>query len=349
MHFSFPFKQSHTHPSPSLATLNFDCCSINMSRFNDEWVIDRTLFEYVNGGSCACCGFNYFLPNGVDGLIQSMSDLETDAATQEISASANSPWPPELRQQIWADRLRLRHKLKQTLSKYRTFWNEHGEAFSQWCHHDLDVMAWKKILQLPRSELSELLRTQYNIHSAFRVVLDAIMEQVACFKLTNYPCDARGSSSESEFEKNLMFDRRGGFTLPIADATGVVNEHVVQIWLDRCKSLGGPKLLDRGPSTTRGRSKSDGDDENDDEQQDDDESGGADDGAGQQQSTNNSSQPNHGFRSDRRLIRLLIARYWADVLIQKFLSSRQTTDVVAEECTGSNNQIKAAAEAAGVH
>lgn len=293
-----------------------------MPRFNDEWVIDRTLFEYVNGGSCACCGFNYFLPSGIDGLIQSMSDLETDAASQEISAGANSPWPPELRQQIWADRLRLRHKLKQNMPQYRTFWKEHGDDFTQWCH-ELDGISWKKMLQLPRSELSEILRTQYNIHSAFRVVLDVIMEQVASFKLTCYPADARGSSSESNFERILMFDRRGGFTLPMVNSDGSLSAETLEIWLERFKTLGGPKLLDRGPSKTKGCTTSNGDDGDGD-----DEDGGADDAAAPSRTN---SEPNHGFRSDRRLIRLLIARYWADALIQKFQSTRATIETIVEE------------------
>ena len=57
-----------------------------MPRFLDNWVVDRTMFEYVSGGTCACCGFPHLYPNGVTGLINSISDLETDAAQAEVSA-----------------------------------------------------------------------------------------------------------------------------------------------------------------------------------------------------------------------------------------------------------------------
>ena len=82
-----------------------------MPRFSDQWVVDRTLFEFATGGSCACCGFSHlFLPNGLKGLIDEVSDLETDAANNEFEAAQKSPWPPTMRDQVWADRVRLRHE-----------------------------------------------------------------------------------------------------------------------------------------------------------------------------------------------------------------------------------------------
>ena len=37
------------------------------------------------------------------------------------------------------------------------------------------------------------------------------------------------------------------------------------------------------------------------------------------------------FRSDRRVIRLFIARYWADRLIEKYNQKRKTDDPVGDE------------------
>lgn len=274
-----------------------------MPKFSDNWVVDRTMFEFVNGGSCACCSFPNLYPDGVAGMINAISDLETDAAQAEIKAAERSPWPPDMREQVWSDRVRLRHKLKKEMRAYQSFWEDEGEQFQDWIRNDLQPKQLRKMLQIPRSEVTERLKGKYNIHSAFGTVLCAVIEQVAHFKDTKYPVDARGDT-EVAFEQNLVFDRRGGFTMRISDKDGNYKENVLQIWFDRMKSLGGPKLLGRAKKTS---------------DTDDDEEGGADDAA---QDDDGGAGPS--FRSDRRIIRLLIARYWADSLMQKYKIEKQT-------------------------
>jgi len=40
-----------------------------MPRFTDKWVLDKCMFDYVQGGSCACCGFTHlFNPGGIEGV-----------------------------------------------------------------------------------------------------------------------------------------------------------------------------------------------------------------------------------------------------------------------------------------
>jgi hypothetical protein len=257
-----------------------------MPRFTDEWVVDRTVFEFVNGGSCACCGFSHFFPN-VDSMITAISDLETDAAQAEIAA--HSPWPPEMREQVWADRVRLRQKMKQEMQVYQTFWDQHSKEFSEWCLTNPKKL--KQILQMPRSEVMEKMKTKYGIHSAFGIVVCTVTEQVANYSLTGYPTDAVGET-ETAFEESLVFDRRGGFTMKIVGKDASINEDTLQILLNRIQSLGGPKLLERGAS------KSD--------------EGEADDGIQE-------GQKGPSFRSDRRIVRLLVARHWADLLRNKYL------------------------------
>jgi hypothetical protein len=273
-----------------------------MPRFSDEWVVDRTLFDFVNGGSCACCGMANFFPDGVNGMINAISDLETDAADSEIKALQNCPWPPDMREQVWGDRIRLRHKLKKEIPLYREFWKQHGADFSDWCR-SLPPSTLKKVLQMPRSEVTDRVHSKYNIHSAFAVVLTAVVEQVAHFDATKYPPDARGTE-EIEFEKLVSWDRRGGFTMKVCNAKGELVPDVLQSWLNRMESLGGPKLLDRGVSKS---------------QTDDEDEGGADDA---QEREAGKSGPS--FRADRRIVRLLIARYWADALIKKYTEDKGT-------------------------
>jgi hypothetical protein len=263
-----------------------------MPKFLDQWVVDRTLFEYVSGGSCACCGRGFFLPDGVEGMIRGISDLETDAANAEIKAAEQSPWPSEMREQVWSDRVRLRYKLKQEMVKYAKFWLEQKPSFESWMF-SMEPTKLKMLFQMPRSEVLDCVTSHYGIHSAFVAVLTSVVEQVVHFGDTKYPTDGRGDS-EINFEKALIYDRRGGFTLAIVDREGNRNERIIRIWLDRMSTLGGPTLLERTPKGVT-------------------DSGGADDAEDQKENS-----PKPSFRMDRRVIRLLIARLWADKLLDMY-------------------------------
>jgi len=295
-----------------------------MPRFNDRWVVDKTMFEFAMGGSCACCGLASFLPNGTAGVINAMSDLETDAANNEIAALDNSPWPTDMRNQVWADRLRLRLLLKKEMKQIDEFNAEHFKKFKYWCYSQ-SPRRLRKILQLPRSSITETLGSQYNIHSehAFAIVLCAVVEQVANFSKTEYKMDGRGvDSGEVEFEENLLFDRRGGFTMDIVhEDDGSLNEAVLEVLLKRFQSLGGPKLLDRNPRTTvhTGDNEGGGDDNvNDDDDEEKNEDG-------------YKKKPEPSFRLDRRIARLLISRIWYDQLKKIYLADVQQSSSSQEK------------------
>jgi hypothetical protein len=82
------------------------------------------------------------------------------------------------------------------------------------------------------------------------------------------------------------------------------------------KSLGGPKLLDRGlkKDSTTMTMNPDCDDDDDDEEE-----GEADGG----NVADRKEKDGASFRSDRRIVRLLIARYWADNLIARYKASKE--------------------------
>jgi len=251
------------------------------------------------------------MPGGVDDLIKAVSDLETDAANAEIRANSTSPWPSNMREEVWSDRVRLRHKMKKEMNNYKEFWNEHSVDFSEWCKTGIKAKSLHKMLQISRSEIVDCLRSKYGIHSAFGRVLESVAEQVARFKDTKYPTDARGES-EILFEKNLAYDRRGGFNLRVKDKEGNLKEDILKIWLDRMQSLGGPSLLERAPrKVTSDDSEHDGD---------------ADDVEEIEAAT-------PSFRADRRVVRLLVARYWADELIARFKSSNSQMETQNDEFT----------------
>ncbi|CAB9502325.1 expressed unknown protein [Seminavis robusta] len=263
-------------------------------------------------------------------MIHAMSDLETDAANAEVNALQASPWPANMRDAVWGDRLKLRHLMKKEMPKYATFWKEHAVELEEWCRSGVYVMTLKKIFQMPRAEVTERVKNDYGIHSAFAVVLCTVVEQVANFPATQLPTDARGES-ETNFEQSLVFDRRGGFTLKLKQKDGSLNADVLQIWLDRMKSLGGPKLLERAPPKKKVVV-----DSSDEEEEDDD--GDVDAGGLKQQDDPDEDEPASGpsFRSDRRIIRLLIARYWADQMMKKFLEAKQEKD--KQEGNNGNDQ-----------
>jgi len=257
-----------------------------VGKFKDEWVVDRTMFEFVNGGSCACCGMSQlFLPDGLKGVINSISDIETDAASAELAAAEKSPWPPELREEVWVNRFRLRFEMKKGMKRYKEFFQLNSkDDLLKWCQE----VNLSQVFQLPRSEIIEVARTKYGIHGGFEVVLCSVIEQVANFDKTKYETDGRGNE-EVAFEKLLKFHKQAGF---------IFDHQSHEVFVNTMLRLGGPKLLDRGPSSSQK------------------EEGGADDPF---EDVHMNQGPS--FRSDRRIIRLLIARYWADQIIAKYNAS----------------------------
>ena len=123
----------------------------------------------------------------------------------------------------------------------------------------------------------------------------AVIEQVQHFKDTKYATDSRGIN-EVAFEKILGFDRRAGFQIRVCtkakDGKYEINTKILHLFLNMMYSLGGPKLLARAP------------------RKEEDEDGDADDVEA------NTEGPS--FRADRRVIRLLIARYWSDLIMNAY-------------------------------
>lgn len=277
-----------------------------MPRFTDDWVVTKSLFEYTIGGSCDCCAFPaLFLPGGLNSLISSVSDLETDAADAEIKAAEESPFPPEMREHVWADRVKVRFKMKKEMPSYREFLLEFDggeEGLVRWCMDTLGAKVLRRMFMMPRSEVSEILTNRYGICPAYLAIMSCVVEQVANFGLTKYDNDGRGSE-ELEFEKILTFNRRGGFMLCIVKDDTEIDEDLLLMFVSVMKTLGGPKLLQRGPSSSN--------------KEDNDGGGGADDPI--QEESKAGSGPS--FRSDRRIARLIIARYWADQIISKYKAS----------------------------
>ena len=85
-----------------------------MYRFLDSWVVERTLFEFVNQGGCACCGMMHG-GNRVQDLMAMCTDFESDDGKKE----KKSPWPDAMRDEIWSERVRFRRELRDRMSVYK--------------------------------------------------------------------------------------------------------------------------------------------------------------------------------------------------------------------------------------
>lgn len=240
------------------------------------------------------------MPGGTAGLIHSLSEFETDAANAEVNALDKLPWPQDMKDEVWKERVRLRQYCKRNMKTFKSFWEEHGENYESW-FYELPKQTLRRFFQLARTEIMERLQQhKFHVHAAFGTVLCAVTEQVAHFEVTKYPVDGRGEA-EISFEDILGFDRRGGFTLKED------TEDTRRKWLIRHKTLGGPKLLERNAKKITNNNKDSDDEEEEDDDHDKEEEGGG----------TTSSVPS--FRSDRRIVRLLIARFFADTLQQAYL------------------------------
>ena len=198
---------------------------------------------------------------------------------------------------------------------YKTFLEEivegSEEGLIQWCLNEVGAQSLRRIFQMPRSEVTGILSNNYGICPAYGTVMCAVTEQVANFGVTKYETDARGEI-EIAFEKDLVFSRRGGFMLQIAKPSAnkpgelEIDEVVLKMFVAVIKGLGGPKLLNRGPSTSKNKQDQAKDEEKEDVKT----------GVDEEENVANPS-----FRSDRRIVRLVVARYWADQLINKYNSA----------------------------
>ena len=254
-----------------------------------------------------------FQPDGLKGLIDACTDIETDAAENELNTP--SPWPPQIREQVWADRVRLRLKMKQEMKTYRIFFEKYSiEDIRSFCVSGKNSPILKRIFQMPRQLILDAIK-EYGIHSSYSNVLSAVIDQVANFHLTKYKPDGR-SIDELQFERNLIFSKRGaGFTLPLFTVAypDQVNQDALDVFLKFMTKLGGPKLLMRKLERS-----------NDDDSEEDDEN--------DEKGSSNKNGPS--FQGDRRLIRLIIARFWTRSIIEKFESSKSKDDDIDEVTNG---------------
>lgn len=250
-----------------------------------------------------------------------MPDLHPDEVECELRALRTSPWDEEMRDQVWGDRSLLRFRMKREMGAYRRFLEgatESGETtidavsvLNDFCKNHVSPRELYQLFRVSRDELVDILKTKYKICSFYTVVFCTVAEQMENFDVTGCGEDAPSFSnnddsrdteerddSELGFERDLKFDNAGrGFCIDVVnnmaqsddgnDDQCTVNDPVLLRFLRRMVSLAGPTLLARACFAACSRGSS------------------------------------HSFRSDRRVIRLMIARLWADRLMDIYTKYKQ--------------------------
>jgi len=294
-----------------------------MYRFLDSWVVERTLFEFVNQGGCACCGMTHGGMRAQD-FMALCTDFETDDGRKETK----SPWPDVMRDEIWSERVRFRRELKERLPAYRARFPVEagarrraessesepepdpdpdpeskpkpptaaggagaGASFWGW-FRTLDAAAKRQCFQMPREELHVLVNTTFAFKPSYQVVLCAVIEQLAHYDDTGYADDG-ATEAEVTFEECLQFERGAFVVLPEYYTT----DDGQDMLFARFKELGGASLL---PKRAADRIAAANDHK------------AAVEAAAAADDADVAPDGSQSFRGDRRLVRLLIARYFAD-------------------------------------
>ena len=219
-----------------------------------------------------------------------------------------------MKEEVWADRVKIRKMMKAEMSKYDVFFKTHFAGVKEWLLA-LSPTLKKRMFQLARSEVSEMVTNTYDIRGAYMVVFCAVVEQVQNFPKTEYKKDGRGVEEEA-FEQFLTFDRRMGFSLR---EDGEEADEALKAFIDFLPLLGGPKLMPRRQKEERKEGDESGDEGG--------ENGEEDEVVGIR---------GQSFRADRRLARLVISRYWADRVIDQYTN----TVLVNEEDYGEEAEEK---------
>ena len=234
-------------------------------------------------------------------MIRSLDDLNEDEKNAEIRALKDCPWDDDMRGQVWGDRGLLRFRLKKEMGGYARFFaglnatSDDGDDASlvlkmhQFCKENMTPRELHDLFQISRDDLVDILKTKYNICSFYTIVFCTVVEQMEHFELTGFGVDAPNddselSLSELKFERELKFDKRDrGFCIDVvaSENDDCVNDEVLLYFLLRMVHLKGSILMNCT-------------DRKDDKR----------------------NAPS--FRSDRRIIRLMIARCWADKLIRRY-------------------------------
>jgi hypothetical protein len=298
--------------------------SLAFGQYQDDWVENKTVYQYMTQSGCACCGLQ--LQVDVVNFIEQCSDLDGEQNTF-------SAWPPSIRESVWKDRVKLRTLLKKQTVGFAEEWKRRSIAIvTHW--GEMAIEDRDTLLHVSIPEVHNYIHATFDIGAEYAVVLQAVLEQVANFPKTLYKSDGV-SSAELSFEQALTFgvaEKVFGLskTYLLLDSSSSSNSSTSTSsncnedvptdtscanlvgFLARCKETTEAKLLHKASKTPDIKSESDV----------------TSDADTPQNETDADVEPvrkTQSFRADRRLLRLIILRMFLERLFESVSEQEHST------------------------
>lgn len=205
---------------------------------------------------------------------------------------------------MWEDRVKFRRALKDGCARYADFIEKSGERFERFWRETLAPDRKRRLFQLPVAELHRVISDDFGFSESYRVVLLSVAKQVENFAETLYE-DRTPSATERRFQ-GALGSKRGAFVVAeeyFEDGDGGDG------FLARFREQASTKLIAKPPR----------------EEKAPDAAGDAD-GAG----AKTAPRVAQSFKADRRLLRLVIFRQFADVVMSAFKRADEAAAAAAE-------------------
>lgn len=200
------------------ATAQPPASTFTFGQYHDDWVESKTIYQLMSSSECMCCGFSVSALNLTD-LMAACSDLEqstandSDKTDTKRSSTANNHnnhnnsaegvWPIFVSERVWTDRVTLRQRLKQRTEWFKTLWNTHSTALTQFWSKVLTPPQQHSLCRVTVQSLHRSFSGEYGMGEAYTVVLIAVTEQIEHFSQTGYDADGC-TDAERQFEHALQ-------------------------------------------------------------------------------------------------------------------------------------------------
>ena len=173
-------------------------------RYADAWVVDASMYAHFKSG-CICAaaasvedekdGIRPKLPVAVAASIKLCRDLPQ---SQAMAEAESTPWPPEVREEVWRDRVIFRRLLRNIRSKIVTASSGTKKLMQKLLCDPSALSGLSGHHVIAGSHIKSFL--EENFPGFYGTVLLKLLQQIAVFSLTGMSCDGT-SEAEHAFER----------------------------------------------------------------------------------------------------------------------------------------------------
>ncbi|RLN92450.1 hypothetical protein BBJ28_00011525 [Nothophytophthora sp. Chile5] len=153
-----------------------------MRKYEDCWVVDRTMFEYVN----------------------QISPTSVRTGTDDEKKEQFSPWPTFIHEEILTERARLRMAMKASMSKYKSFEDTHMKGFMAWWTR-LGENAKARLFQLPSDEVLNYFHAEVKVKGSYEILV-LLLTTSSLFPFTARDPNEKGEAEaeQAKSENNVQ-------------------------------------------------------------------------------------------------------------------------------------------------